>query len=248
MPPPPCGNPLFLSWLTEFHDTLRAADARSTQTYKNACDSLRACPVTYARPAELVHLRGIGPTIIKQLERRQREWCKEQGVEVPQGPQGPVAVGGPAPAAGPSRKRKTTAGSGPRGRVAREAREWSTDSDDSDVPPAAARAAPPKIPRSTAPASASAPTSKLKAKGPKLYVPRARSGAYAILLALLLRLPLSAHAPPPPDTEDTTNLRDGWASKADLVDDAQGWCDVSMTQGEKGGYHNGWSAMAGLTQ
>ncbi len=89
-PKPPCGNPLFLEWLTEIYESLRSSDARSTQTYKKACDSLRSCPIKYVRPAELIHLRGIGPGMVKQLEKRQKEYYEGQGLDVPEVPLQPA--------------------------------------------------------------------------------------------------------------------------------------------------------------
>lgn len=85
-PKPPCGNPLFLEWLTEIYESLRSSDARSTQTYKKACDALQSCPIKYVRPAELIHLRGIGPGIVKQLEKKQKEYYEREGLEVPEAP------------------------------------------------------------------------------------------------------------------------------------------------------------------
>jgi hypothetical protein len=88
----------------------------------------------------------------------------------------------------------------------------------------------------------------------KLYTPRIRSGAFAILITLLLRLPQSAQrAPTIQDDgevadEDVVDLRDGWMSKSEIVAEAQEYCDVSMTQSETGGYHNGYSAMSTLNQ
>ncbi len=86
----------------------------------------------------------------------------------------------------------------------------------------------------------------------KMYIPKIRSGAFAILLALLLRLPLEAQRVPihPDDggLEDVVDLRDGWMTKSEVVLEGQEYCDVSMTQSENGGHHNGYSAMSGLTQ
>lgn len=86
----------------------------------------------------------------------------------------------------------------------------------------------------------------------KMYIPKIRSGAFAILIALLLRLPLeSQRIPLHPDEgglEDVVDLKHGWMSKSELVAEAQEYCDVSMNQSENGGHHTGYSAMSGLTQ
>lgn len=76
-------NPLLLGWLKEWLDQERERNTRAVPTYRNAYDSLRACPVTFQHPSQLQQLRGFGQVICDRLTKRLREHCEANGLPMP---------------------------------------------------------------------------------------------------------------------------------------------------------------------
>jgi hypothetical protein len=108
--------------------------------------------------------------------------------------------------------------------------------------------------------SAAAPAAK-KAPAPrakKAYVPEKASGAYALLVGLLLRLPDYLQQPLPPlnstdqEAEDVRedhimrHLMASQLTKSDLMNEASEHCRVSMHTSENGHWATGWTAMKSL--
>ncbi|KAJ7123161.1 hypothetical protein C8R44DRAFT_161907 [Mycena epipterygia] len=85
--PKSCANPLFYSWVQEFHDEKdyrkRGGPPRATG-YENALHSIAACTTAYAHPKELLALSGVGPTCVERLTEKLEEHCAHRGTAMPE--------------------------------------------------------------------------------------------------------------------------------------------------------------------
>lgn len=109
-----CSNPQLLAWVKEWLDTARERNSKGFTTYRNAYESLKACPLVFQHPAELQQLKGFGPKLCERLADKLKQHCQENALPMPEHPQVRKAVeraqreeqaaadGGPAP-----KKRKT---------------------------------------------------------------------------------------------------------------------------------------------
>ncbi|KAK9390625.1 hypothetical protein V1515DRAFT_583670 [Lipomyces mesembrius] len=156
-------NSLFLNWLLEWQQQSESLGSKSHHTYKKAHDTLKACPVTFAHPREMLTLKGFGQGICGRLEKKLKEYCIANGLAIPnfsQGPIGPVVTADELPTAPAKKPRKSAANS----RTASKSQENCPPNNISTTEPV--------------------PSKKPHARKPKQYVPTYRSGAYAILLVL----------------------------------------------------------------
>ncbi|CEJ90716.1 hypothetical protein VHEMI06477 [[Torrubiella] hemipterigena] len=80
-------NAQFLAWVKEWLDVARERNSKGVTTYKNAYDSLKACPMTFEHPSELQQLRGFGPKLCERLEEKLKKHCEENGLSMPEHPQ-----------------------------------------------------------------------------------------------------------------------------------------------------------------
>jgi len=107
------------------------------------------------------------------------------------------------------------------------------------------------------------PAKKKRVTAPKLYVPKARSGGYAILLALLSNLPDQYQHPlvPAPshlsvdqvtefedNQEDalTIALQSAQLTKQEIINAGRTHSDTDFEKSEKGGHYTAWSSMKTL--
>lgn len=109
-----CSNPQWLAWVKEWLDLARERNSKGVTTYRNAYESLRACPISFEHPSELQQLKGFGPKLCDRLAEKLKAYCQERGLPEPERPEAKraaerarreaagVAEGGPAP-----KKRKT---------------------------------------------------------------------------------------------------------------------------------------------
>lgn len=88
--------------------------------------------------------------------------------------------------------------------------------------------------RSASPGAADKPKKKKAAKAPKTYIPQPRSGAYALLLGLVLAI------------DNPTRSTTVFLTKTELIRLAQPHSDASFTHSEKGAYHTAWNSMKTL--
>ncbi|KAI8324361.1 ERCC4-domain-containing protein [Martensiomyces pterosporus] len=79
-----CANPLFLKWVSEWHDDARKRNAKSQYTLKKAQASLQRYPLPITNPQDTVQLQGIGQGIADRLAKKLSSWRKEQGIPDPQ--------------------------------------------------------------------------------------------------------------------------------------------------------------------
>lgn len=87
MPPKQiCGNPLFLQWVEELRDAAREKGSKAYESYSKAARSVQQCPITYARPRDLVVLAGIGEKTANILESKWKKHCEENGLPPPAEP------------------------------------------------------------------------------------------------------------------------------------------------------------------
>lgn len=49
-----CANPLFLGWVQEWLDDARLKSSKGVTNYRRAVESLRACPIAFNHPSELL--------------------------------------------------------------------------------------------------------------------------------------------------------------------------------------------------
>ncbi|KAL7813713.1 endonuclease [Trichoderma gracile] len=81
-----CANPQFLAWVKEWLDVARERNSKGITAYKNAYDSLKACPIAFEHPASLQQLRGFGPKLCERLEDKLKVYCQQNGLPMPQHP------------------------------------------------------------------------------------------------------------------------------------------------------------------
>ncbi|KAK1500063.1 crossover junction endonuclease MUS81 [Colletotrichum tamarilloi] len=79
-------NPLLLDWVKEWLDTARERNMKSTSTYRNAYESLKACPITFQHPRQLTQLKGFGDKLSSRLTDKLKEHCQSNGLPMPKNP------------------------------------------------------------------------------------------------------------------------------------------------------------------
>lgn len=82
-----CANPQLLGWVKEWLDLARERNTKGVTTYKNAYESLKACPVSFQHPSELQQLKGFGPKLCERLTDRLKHHCAANGLQMPEHPQ-----------------------------------------------------------------------------------------------------------------------------------------------------------------
>lgn len=176
-----CANPLLLQWVGEWLETARQHSSKGVTTYKNAYDSLKACPIHFEHPSEAKQLKGLGDKLCARLTDKMTQHCQAVGIPMPPMPH----------------KRKK----------AQRVTNGDDDGDESDEDPA------PK-----------------KARKQRPYVPKLRSGAYAIMMALK-----EIHIDQPRGI-----------SKKELIDLAEPHCDSSftITDPTHGKFYTAWNRWA----
>ncbi|KAK2778188.1 DNA repair protein [Colletotrichum kahawae] len=79
-------NPLLLDWVKEWLDTARERGMKSVTTYRNAYESLKACPIAFKHPRQLVQLKGFGDKLSSRLTDKLKEHCEANGLPMPKNP------------------------------------------------------------------------------------------------------------------------------------------------------------------
>ncbi|KID77418.1 Crossover junction endonuclease MUS81 [Metarhizium brunneum] len=111
-----CPNPQLLAWVKEWLDTARERNSKGFTTYRNAYESLKACPLAFQHPAELQQLKGFGPKLCERLTDQLQKHCQENHLPMPEHPQAKKAAerarrdeqaAAAAEGAGAAKKRKT---------------------------------------------------------------------------------------------------------------------------------------------
>ncbi|KAK9235685.1 hypothetical protein V1525DRAFT_409250 [Lipomyces kononenkoae] len=151
-------NNLFLQWLLEWQQQSESLGSKAHHTYKKAHDTLKACPVAFAHPREMLALKGFGQGICGRLEKKLKEYCIVNGLAMPSRETEPPAHA--EPRAAPAKRRKPPASKNKTASTSQE-----------NCPPDNT-------------ISETIPAKKPRTRKPKQYVPTFRSGAYAILLVL----------------------------------------------------------------
>ncbi|EFY88680.1 DNA repair protein Mus81, putative [Metarhizium acridum CQMa 102] len=82
-----CPNPQLLAWVKEWLDTARERNSKGFTTYRNAYESLKACPLVLQHPAELQQLKGFGPKLCERLTDKLQKHCQENQLPMPEHPQ-----------------------------------------------------------------------------------------------------------------------------------------------------------------
>ncbi|KAJ6258511.1 hypothetical protein Dda_6554 [Drechslerella dactyloides] len=239
----PCGNPVLLSFLEEWADAARGGDR------ERAASSMRACPRTFAHPSEAKSLIGIGDKIADRLTKQYIKYKEDRGETPP--PLVPYLKAHKTSVTTNGKKRKSGAidDVDDGATVDLSAAEEDVDSLFDGREPALGpwdRARPAK--KKKAPAASrnvnldgedgeeEAPQPAKKPRKPraeKQYVPRPRTGGYAVLRAL---------------AEFEQGAR---VSKDELVRHAQPFCDSSFTlAGNQGDNHRytAWNSVKTLRE
>ncbi|KAL7932251.1 hypothetical protein V8C35DRAFT_307798 [Trichoderma chlorosporum] len=87
MEDPECANPQFLAWVKEWLDFARERNSKGFTAYRNAYESLKACPIAFEHPASLQQLKGFGPKLCQRLEDKLKQHCQQNGLPMPEHPQ-----------------------------------------------------------------------------------------------------------------------------------------------------------------
>ncbi|CAG8435529.1 3689_t:CDS:2 [Ambispora gerdemannii] len=212
-PAPTCGNPLYKQWLEEMMEEAKAKNTNTYHTYKKACDSISKYPLGFTHPSEASILKGIGPGICAKLEKKLEEYCKQNRLPIPK-----------KPAASPNANSKS------------KKRIIDHNNDTSEVIPN--DSSKPKeeiiIDQSADAPEINEPPLKKQKKKPT-YIPKYRSGSYAILLGLYL-----AH---------TKNPNSNGITKPELIKIAQQFCDSSFDMPQNPKHHyTAWGCMKTLQE
>ncbi|KAK8049030.1 Crossover junction endonuclease mus81 [Apiospora phragmitis] len=176
-------NPLYLSWVKEWLDKAREHNSKGVVTYKNAYNSLKACPMAFTHPCQLQALKGFGPKLCDRLTQKLQEHCEANGLPMPQ-------------------KKRRAPG------VDQSNGVGDDNLEDED----AAEARPAKKPRKAKP-----------------YVPKLRSGAYALIMGM------------------TKSISPNGMTKSELIEEAQPYCDSSFSApSDPTSFYTAWSSMKTL--
>ncbi|EEU47749.1 uncharacterized protein NECHADRAFT_30846 [Fusarium vanettenii 77-13-4] len=87
-----CANPQLLAWVKEWLDLARERNSKGVTTYRNAYESLKACPITFEHPAQLQQLKGFGPKLCERLEDNLKKYCQQNGLPMPPHPKSRKAM------------------------------------------------------------------------------------------------------------------------------------------------------------
>ncbi|KAJ6445777.1 DNA repair protein Mus81 [Purpureocillium lavendulum] len=82
-----CANPQLLAWVKEWLDVARERNSKGATVYRNAYESLKACPLVFQHPAELQQLKGFGPKLCERLTVQLQKHCQQHGRPMPEHPQ-----------------------------------------------------------------------------------------------------------------------------------------------------------------
>ncbi|KAL7797691.1 hypothetical protein V8C43DRAFT_276731 [Trichoderma afarasin] len=82
-----CANPQFLAWVKEWLDFAREKNTKGFTAYRNAYESLKACPIAFEHPASLQQLKGFGPKLCERLQDKLKHHCQQNGWPMPEHPQ-----------------------------------------------------------------------------------------------------------------------------------------------------------------
>ncbi|CCK69568.1 Mus81p KNAG_0C04660 [Huiozyma naganishii CBS 8797] len=172
---------LYLKLLKDLQDSLSSKQQQLSLTYQKAHKNLQQAEGVFYYIRDLKKVKGIGDTIIKRLEAKLNEHCKQLNIEPP-----------------PASKPKETSSKTKRSRT-----QLRTDDTEQDGQ---------------------------KKKPKRRYIPKRRSGGYAIMLALLeLRAVNRA------------------VSKEDIIDVGQKYSDSSMVPNHSTKeFYGAWSSIASL--
>ncbi|OAA61253.1 DNA repair protein [Niveomyces insectorum RCEF 264] len=78
-----CANPLFLEWVKEWWDQAKERNTMGVLAYKNAYESLKACPIRFDHPDQLLALKGFGPKTCSRLMDKLVQHCMANDLPVP---------------------------------------------------------------------------------------------------------------------------------------------------------------------
>ncbi|KAF3764962.1 hypothetical protein M406DRAFT_62007 [Cryphonectria parasitica EP155] len=81
-----CANPLLLSWVKDWYDTAKERNTKGVTTYRQAFNSLKACPIAFDHPSQLQQLKGFGPKLCERLTVLLQKHCNENGLPMPEHP------------------------------------------------------------------------------------------------------------------------------------------------------------------
>ncbi|KAL3961945.1 hypothetical protein ACCO45_003468 [Purpureocillium lilacinum] len=82
-----CANPQLLAWVKEWYDVARERNSKGATVYRNAYESLKACPLVFQHPAELQQLKGFGLKLCERLTAQLQKHCQQHGQPMPEHPQ-----------------------------------------------------------------------------------------------------------------------------------------------------------------
>ncbi|GAA6021628.1 hypothetical protein JCM11491_001244 [Sporobolomyces phaffii] len=183
----PPGNPEWVQWVEELAQDADDKGKKSAASFKKAASALRSNPIPMSNPDEARQLVGIGDYIVKHIRREMEKQAKALGLPMPN-LASPTNRRAPTSTAAANKKRSREEEEAVQDAI-REARRAKTMG---LVPPAhpaalAFQAHPDGafagLPEGIDDDGAGPGKGKGKAKA-KAYIPKQRSGAYAILIAM----------------------------------------------------------------
>ncbi|XP_075425955.1 structure-specific endonuclease subunit MUS81 isoform X2 [Ascaphus truei] len=162
-PLPPCPNPLFLKWLTEWRDAAADKGKKTQFVYQKAISSLKKYPLPLCNGKEAKILQNVGDGICKMLDERLEKHYAEHG------PDAPIH-------SLPSSSETSSRASAQPGAAPPSLSCVSSLS----IPPAVEA----QQPEGRNPGTSPSKKQKTEGKKQREYVPQKQSGGYAVLLTL----------------------------------------------------------------
>ncbi|KAG9233104.1 hypothetical protein BJ875DRAFT_58065 [Amylocarpus encephaloides] len=83
-----CANPILLGFVLEWLETAQSRSSKGIATYNKAYNSLKACPMKFDHPLQLKALNGFGDKLCSRLTDKLKDYCQEEGLEMPAMPHG----------------------------------------------------------------------------------------------------------------------------------------------------------------
>ena len=201
----------------ELRDRARETGSKAYDSYAKATRSISSCPVVYNHPRELMALAGVGVKTVQILETKWKKHCEENGIPIQSTPPStsfPLPLNQALTSERTVQRKKST--------KTKSTFAWDDPSLDDGTGSEADSPAPPPAKKAK------------KTQTPKTYIPQKGSGAYGILLGLVLAIER-------PELNTQVFL-----TKSELVRAAQPFSDSSYEHSEKGSYFTAWNSMKSL--
>lgn len=200
---------LFLEWMQVEYTIKSQAKSKIAYTYSNAIKSLKQFPTAIQHPQQLIDLKYFGTGIVQTIHDKLISYCDEFGYDFPELPESLKEKQREKDRKDKEKAEKAAKNNNKKKRKDNDSdNENNEDNDD----------------------NTSRPSKKTKKSTNKAYVPKVRSGAYAIMLALLLH-----------------DKSDNGMTKNEIIKKATIYCNSSFQgNASTGNFYSAWNSVKTL--